>query len=38
MAGLACGMEISTWVDDGMFGSVGSYGLARGSSFGIYKG
>ena len=27
VAGLACGMEISTWVEDGMFGSVGSYGV-----------
>ena len=28
VVGLACGMEISTWVEDGMFGSVGSKGLA----------
>ncbi len=28
VARLACGIEISTWVEDGMFGSVGSYGLA----------
>ena len=27
VAGVACGMEISTWVEDGMFGSVGSYGV-----------
>ena len=27
VAGLACGMEIPTWVEDGMFGSVGSYGV-----------
>ena len=27
VARLACGMEISTWVEDGMFGSVGSYGV-----------
>ena len=27
VAGLACGMEISTWVEDGMLGSVGSYGV-----------
>ena len=27
VAGLACGMEISTWVEDSMFGSVGSYGV-----------
>ena len=27
VVGLACGMEISTWVEDGMFGSVGSYGV-----------
>ena len=24
IAGLACGREILTWVEDGMFGSVGS--------------
>ena len=27
VTGLACGMEVSTWVEDGMFGSVGSYGV-----------
>jgi hypothetical protein len=27
VAGLVCGMETSTWVEDGMFGSVGSYGV-----------
>ena len=27
VAELACGMEVSTWVEDGMFGSVGSYGV-----------
>ena len=28
VVGLACRMEISTWVEDGMFGSVRSKGLA----------
>jgi len=27
VVGLACGIEISTWVKDDMFGSVGSYGV-----------
>ena len=35
VAGLACGREISTWVEAGMFGSVGSYGVDGGSAFGI---
>lgn len=35
VAGLACGREISTWVEAGMFGSVGSYGVDGDSAFGI---
>ena len=35
VAGLACGREISTWVEAGMLGSVGSYGVDGGSAFGI---
>ena len=27
VVGLACRMKISTWVEDDMFGSVGSYGV-----------
>ena len=38
VTGLVCGMEISTWVEAGMFGSVGSYGLGGGSSCDIYEG
>ena len=38
VARLVCGRGISTCVEAGMFGSVGSYGVGGGSCFGTYIG
>ena len=38
VTGLVYRMEISIWVENGILGSVGSYGVGGGSSCDIYKG